>query len=124
MSLLYCITYADVNKKGEASNNRVLEYRANVEGAMNDSEQIEGNDTEESGYDLYKIREQEYLSLLMKGSGSLFGAITGSPFKQACKSFVSHACKRYIFSEKDLVKIIHPWLIEKGMQFDKKIDFG
>jgi hypothetical protein len=69
------------------------------------------------------MREQEYLSLLMKGSGSLFSAITGSPFKQACKSFISYSSKRYIFSESDLVKIMHPWVLEKGMEFDKKIDF-
>ncbi|MCD4720422.1 MAG: hypothetical protein K8S13_11275 [Desulfobacula sp.] len=110
-------------KKGTVFNDRALQYCANVESAMNDSEQIEGDDSEKSNCDVYKIREQEYVSLLMKGSGSLFGAITGSPFKRACKSFVSHACKRYIFSERDLVKIIHPWLVEKGMEFDKKIDF-
>ncbi|MEA2039712.1 MAG: hypothetical protein U9N82_07740 [Thermodesulfobacteriota bacterium] len=112
--------------KGTAFNNRALQYRANVESgisAMNNPEQIERDDNEKSSYNVYKMREQEYVSLLMKGSGSLFGAITGSIFKQACKSFVSHACKRYIFAARDLVKIIHPWLIEKGMEFNKKINF-
>lgn len=102
-------------KKGNLFNERVSEYRANVKAGMKDSEQ--------SNYSVYEIREKEYVSLLMKGTGSLFGVISGSPFKQACKAFVENACKRYIFSARDLVNIIHPWLIEKGMAFDQKINF-
>ena len=110
-------------KKRTDFNDRALQYRANVECAMDDSGFIGLDDSEKSNYDVYKKREQEYVSLLMKGSGSLFSAIILSPFKRACKSFVSYACKRYIFSESDLVKIIHPWLVEKRMEFDKKIAF-
>jgi len=54
--------------------------------------------------------------------GPVIGAISGSPFKPACKALVENACKRYIFSAKDLVNIIHPWLIEKGMAFDQRIN--
>lgn len=108
-------------KKRATFNDRALQYRANVAKATNASEQIE--DFEKLNYDDYRIREKEYMSLLNKGSGSLFGFITGSIFKPASKLFVSYACKRYIFSERDLVKIIHPWLVEKGIEFDNNIDF-
>ena len=80
---------------------RVSEYRENLKACMKDS-------ADQSNYSVYEIREKEYLSLLIKGTGSLFGVISGSPFKQACKAFVENACKRYIFSAKDLVNIIHP----------------
>jgi len=110
-------------KKSMDFTNRASQYDQNVNQAMNTSENIDGENSNKSNYNEYKKREQEYISLLMKGSSSLFSTITGSIFKKACKAFVSHACKRYIFSARDLVKIIHPWLIEKGMEFDQKIDF-
>jgi len=111
-------------KKGAAFNDRARQYNANVERGMNDNEYMEQDDSENANYDVYKARKEEYVALLTKGTSSFFAAITRSPFKRACKAFVSHACKRYIFSESDLVKIIHPWLLEKGMEFDKKIDYA
>jgi hypothetical protein len=103
-------------KRGSSFSERVSEYRANVKVGMKDSE--------ESNYSVYEQREAEYISLLKKGTRSIWGTISGSPFKQACRAFVGNACKRYIFSEKDLVKIISPWLIEKGMSFDRKVGFS
>jgi hypothetical protein len=111
-------------KKGVEFEIRAVKYLGNVKRNLNDSVQI-GNysDDEIFSYDVYKDREKEYTSLLTKGSSSIFGAIVGSIFQPACKAFVLHSCKRYIFSERDLVKIFHPWLIEKGMEFDKNIPY-
>ena len=112
-------------KQGSIFNDRATEYSVNVKKLIECCVQnpIEGDDSEDLDYNIYKIREQEYVPLLMKGSSSIFSTISASQFKQALKSFLSHTCKRYIFSEKDLVKIINGWLIQKGMKFDKKIDF-
>lgn len=96
-------------------NERVVEYHDNIKVSMKDSNQ--------SNYSVYEIREKEYLSLLTKGTGSLLGAISGAPFKPACKVFVDNSCARYVFSARDLVNIIHPWLIEKGMAFDQRVNF-
>lgn len=101
-------------KNANIFNERVEEYHENLKASMKDSDQ--------ENYSAYEIREKEYLALLTKGASSLFGAISGSPFKPACKALVENACKRYIFSAKDLVNIIHPWLIEKGMAFDQRIN--
>jgi len=86
--------------------------------------QMDGARDESGGLgDLFWKRFYEYSSLLDKGTGSFFSALTGSVFKPACKAFVSNSCKRYIFSHKDLVGIISPWLTEKSMEFDKNVAF-
>ena len=123
---LYAAQLKFKRKMGAAFNDREAQYRENIKKEMEDFAQnpIDGDDSEKSNFNVYKKREQEYVSLLIKGSGSLFSAITVSPFKRACKSFVSYACKRYIFSKNDLIKIVHSWLLEKGMEFENKIDFA
>ncbi|MFH2218351.1 MAG: hypothetical protein ABII68_01665 [Pseudomonadota bacterium] len=122
---LYAARLKFERKMGKAFSDREAQYKENIKKEMDYTAQnpIEGLDLEKANYSVYKKREQEYLSLLFKGSGSILSTISMSPFKKACKPFVSYSCKRYIFPGKELIKIVHSWLVEKGIDFEKRIDF-
>ena len=66
---------------------------------------------------------EQYVQSFKSGFSSIFSAITKGVYKPACKIFVNNACKRYIFSERDMVKIVTYWITDKNMEFDKTVLF-
>jgi len=110
-------------RKRSAFDERASQYRKFINEsyiAINLNKDIS---SENLSFDLYIERENEYIPLMMKGGANIFRASTGKIYIPACSSFVNHACKRYIIPEKELVKIINYWLIDKQMEFDKKVAY-
>ena len=70
-------------------------------------------------YETYLAREKIYIPVLTKSSSNLLKTITGSNMKNASKVFVDSACKQFVFSANDLVKIIGHWLIDKNVEFQR-----
>ncbi len=102
---------------------RAQQYRMNIKVCMEESPKgwEEENDIVHADFETYLNREKIYIPALMKSSASLFKTLTGSTMKEATKLFLNNACKRFIFSENDLVKIIAPWLIDKNVEFQKNL---
>ena len=110
-------------KFGDRFYERVEQYRNNIYACFSRMDDFETEkELSQADYDLYLEREKLYLPILMKSNASLLKTLTGSTMKEACKVFVNKACKRYIFSERDLVKIISPWLFNKNIEFQSSIE--
>ena len=105
---------------------RAEQYRQNVKSSFEDeSRGWEDESSFEFGdYETYLRREKEYMTILMKCSPSLAKTITRSSMKAACKSFIDNSCKRYVFSKKDFVRIISPWLVNKNIEFQRDLKLG
>lgn len=98
---------------------RASMYRKNIV-ALSDyspnNEDFVAPESDTFDYSTYLKREQEYLSLLMSSSASLFKTILGSTMKPALRVFLGYACKRFVYSEKDLISIFSKWLNQKHME--------
>jgi hypothetical protein len=128
----FCLSFAIWNAEQKFSrkargdyNRRAMVYRENARSWIESFHEIENPDDEakSASFDNYTKREQEYTSLLIRGAGSLFSVIGGSTFKPACQSFVFNTCKNHVYPLATLVKIICPWLLDKGVQFKQQVSY-
>lgn len=87
------------------------------------NETHEGSDSP-FDYDNYVVRELEYVTEFDKGSRSLLRVASLSALKPGCKSMVSNTCRRYVFSQKELVKRVNYWLTDKLLQFNNTVNFA
>ncbi|VVS90768.1 hypothetical protein [Desulfoluna spongiiphila] len=101
-----------------AFDERATTYRKHVKECLADME------FGEYDYDLYVMREIEYMSLLVKGSKNFFKSIIMSPFKPVTNLFVSYACIDTFYRREDVVKVVQRWLIQKGMELDRALSFS
>ena len=105
---------------------RAEQYRQNIQSSFEEGfgAWVDGSSLSLEDYETYLSRENEYMSALMKSSPSLFKSIAGSTMKAGCNLFIDNACKRYVFSKKDFVKIISPWLVNKNIEFWRDLRFS
>jgi len=98
---------------------RAKRYRQNIQISFEEAPEgwADTSDMTFADYETYLSREKEYMSVLFK-------TLTSSAMKAACKLFIDNACKRYIFSEKDLIKIITSWLVNKNIEFQRDLKLG
>jgi len=69
-------------------------------------------------FDLLEKRYFQYFALFRKGSSSFLRVLMLSCLKPAVEFLVENSCKKYIFSYRDLVKVLHPWVREKHIECD------
>jgi hypothetical protein len=110
-------------KQGEDFVKRAEQYRRNIQVSYEDSKKgwVDDSIIEHPDYSDYLSREQEYVPTLMKSSASPLKSLTGSIMQPVCKLFLDKACKRFVFSERDFVKTISPWLMDKHIEFEKNL---
>ena len=112
-------------KYGEQFLERVEQYRQNVRTCIKKSANGWEDDPDVSHMDYATClnREKLYVPVLMKSSTRLLKALTGLTMEAACKAFIDLACKRFIFSQNNLIKIISPWLVGKNIEFQRDLEF-
>ena len=105
---------------------RAKQYRQNIVFSFEEGFKgwVDESSVSLEDYEKYLNREKEYMSALMKSSPSLFKTLTRATMKAACKLFIDNACKRCMFPEKDLIKIISPWLVDKNIESWRDLEFG
>jgi len=106
---------------------RVEAFHENIRAAIADSletqDHLFDDDAVRPNFTEYLEREKQYMDRLMKASSSIFRAASMSIMNPACNLFLDKACKRFIFSRRDLTKIIGRWLLDKGVEIEKELEF-
>jgi hypothetical protein len=113
--LYFCIAFVlwaaktkFINMQRIELKNRADLYRMNLALTLDAYDETHKGSEGTFDYDDYLVRELEYVTLFDKGSRSLLRVVSLSALKPACESMVSHTCKRYVFSQKELLKFRTP----------------
>jgi hypothetical protein len=114
-----------IRKAAPTFGGRTEMYRTHVPSVFEDivNEDAPQDEILSATFDIYLERETEYVFLLTKGAGSIFHVLGGSTFKLASHALVLHTCRHYVYSKDALVKVICPWLLEKGIEFKQEVQY-